>query len=302
MTRNAFATATYAVYVGDGQLTLRLADLGGSDANVTITALEIVSTGPAPDALTVQISADSIAENAGPSATTGRVTRNGDTTDALEVALASDDTSEATVPSSVTILASESYADFAIDAVDDPETDGDQTVTITATATDYLDGSDTVVVTDDEVPPEPLGRYDFGTATSPVESDYTRVTHTTAYSGALGYGWTAGAVDSRDRGTGTALTRDFCFSADATLEVDLAAGTYEVAVTLGDMKYGHDRMGVTLEGTLVDDVTTAKGETATGVYTVGVADGGLTIRLHDLGGDDVNVTVVAIEITDVTAP
>jgi len=52
----------------------------------------------------------------------------------------------------------------------------------------------------------------------------------------------------------------------------------------------------------VDDVTTAKGESATGVYTVAVTDGGLTVRLHDLGGEDVNVTVVAIEITDVTAP
>jgi len=298
----AFATHTYSVHVGDGQLTLRLADLGGSDANVTIVALEIVSTGPAPEALTVQIAAETIPENAGPSATTGRVTRSGDTTDSLIVTLASDDPSEATVPSSVTILAGESYADFDIDAVDDAETDGDQTVTISASATGYLDGSDTVVVTDDEVPPEPVGRYDFGTASSPVEIDYTQVTHTTAYSGTLGHGWTAGTVDSRDRGTGTALTRDFCFSTDATFEADLAAGTYEVAVTLGDMKYGHDHMGVFLEGTLVDDVTTAKGESATGVYTVAVTDGGLTVRLHDLGGEDVNVTVVAIEITDVSGP
>ena len=299
---NVFATATYAVHVADGQLTLRLADLGGSDANVTINALEIVSTGPAPDALTVTITPGSIVENAGPSAATGRVTRNGDTTDALEVTFSSNDTSEATVPVSVTILAGESDVDFDIDAVDDTETDGDQIVTITATAAGYLDGADTVVVTDDEAPPEPVGRYDFGTATSPVESDYTRVTHTTTYSGAVGYGWTAGTVDSRDRGTGTALTRDFCFSGDATFEADLAAGTYEVAVTLGDMGYGHDRMGVSLEGTPVDDVTTAKGETATGVYTVAVTDGTLTVRLHDLGGDDVNVAVNAIEIIDVTAP
>ena len=45
----------------------------------------------------------------------------------------------------------------------------------------------------------------------------------------------------------------------------------------------------------------SKGETATGVYTVAVTDGGLTVRLHDLGGDDVNVAVIALEIMDASA-
>ena len=48
--------------------------------------------------------------------------------------------------------------------------------------------------------------------------------------------------------------------------------------------------------------STAKGETVTGIYTVAVADGKLTVRLHDLGGDDPYATVIAIEIMDASAP
>ena len=88
-----------------------------------------------------------------------------------------------------TVLSGNTYADFDIAAVDDGAFDGDQTVTITATASGYLDGTDTVVVTDDEIPSEPEGRYDFGTASSPVETDYLRVSHGDAYSAAAGYGW-----------------------------------------------------------------------------------------------------------------
>ncbi|MEM7505248.1 MAG: Ig-like domain-containing protein [Pseudomonadota bacterium] len=108
-----------------------------------------------PPDLTVTIDAAEISEDAGAGATTAIVTRAGDTTDALVVTLESSDTSEAVVPTTVTIEAGQTSATFDIDAVGDALIDGTQTVTITASATDFDSGSDTVDVTDEDVPAAP---------------------------------------------------------------------------------------------------------------------------------------------------
>src|SRR4051812_42525360 len=50
--------------------------------------------------------------------------------------------------------------------------------------------------------------FDYGTAASPVQAGYTQVTEATKYDSTKGYGWVSGAVQSADRGTGSALTRD----------------------------------------------------------------------------------------------
>ena len=143
-------------------------------------------------------------------------------------------------------------------------------------------------------------RLDFGTADSPVAAGYRRVTESTTYSTALGFGWLAGAVDSRDRGQGGDLQRDFNFTTNATFGVDVANGTYRVTVVMGDALSGHDQMGVFLEGAQVDTVTVATGQWATRQYTVTVSDGQLTLRLTDLGGADGNVVINSLDIDLVT--
>ena len=115
-------------------------------------------------------------------------------------------------------------------------------------------------------------RFDFGTASSPLASGYTRVTAATPYSAATGFGWLAGTIADYDRGTGTDLTRYFNYTADGTFAVDLPNGTYSVALSLGDVAHLHDQQGVYLEGVQVDTVDTASGEVATRTYTVTVAD------------------------------
>ncbi len=67
---------------------------------------------------------------------------------AITVSLSSNDTSEATVPSSVTILANQTSATFAVSAVDDALLDGTQIVTITVSTAGLADGTGTVNVTD----------------------------------------------------------------------------------------------------------------------------------------------------------
>ena len=48
--------------------------------------------------------------------------------------------------------------------------------------------------------------------------------------------------------------------------------------------YYHDQMGVFLEGTQVDTVSTARREVVTNTYQVTVADGQFNLWLDDLGG------------------
>ncbi len=101
-------------------------------------------------ALTVSIQAASISEGAG--STTATVRRNSNTTNPLVVSLQSDDLTEAIVPATVTIPAGQTTSpSFNINSVDDRIVDGNQTVRITASETGHRSGSDTLVVTDDDV-------------------------------------------------------------------------------------------------------------------------------------------------------
>ncbi len=105
------------------------------------------------ETLSVVINRDSIRENAGNSAAVGTVTRsNTDNSLPLTVTLASDDLSEVTVPASVIIPAGQASASFPINAVNDPELDGTQTVHVSASAGGYISGQDSLQVLDHEPP------------------------------------------------------------------------------------------------------------------------------------------------------
>lgn len=143
---DASAIDTTADFSVAGTYVLRLtADDGYGEVFDEVT----ITVNLAASALTVSISPASISENGGTA--TATVTRNSDTTDALTVTLVSNDTGEATVVSG-DIPAGQASANFTITAVDDGDLDGTRTVTITASATDHSDGSDTIDITDDEVP------------------------------------------------------------------------------------------------------------------------------------------------------
>ena len=139
-------------------------------------------------------------------------------------------------------------------------------------------------------------RFDFGTATSPLAAGWLRATNTTTYGAAQGYGWTSGTIQTRDRGAGGDLNRDFAFSTLATFEVDVAYGVWDVTVTLGDATAVHEQMGVLLEGVGIDDITTRVNEFITCSYRVTVADGRLTLTIDDLGGADPNVVITALAL------
>ncbi|MFO0821286.1 MAG: peptidoglycan DD-metalloendopeptidase family protein [Pirellulales bacterium] len=101
------------------------------------------------ETLVVSLLTNTISEIGG--STTGTVTRsNSDIGSPLTVNLTSSNASAATVVSSVTIPANTSFVTFTVTAVDDTVLDGVQSTTITASATGYTAGSQTVQVTDFE--------------------------------------------------------------------------------------------------------------------------------------------------------
>ena len=72
---------------------------------------------------------------------------------------------------------------------------------------------------------------------------------------------------------------------------------------LGDRgQYGHDLMGVFLEGTQVDSVSTAPGQVVTRSFEVEVRDSHLTAQFRDFGGRDANVVVEALRVSATTPP
>lgn len=99
--------------------------------------------------LTVSASPHRFSESAANPASTGTVTRSAASAEPLTVELFSSDTTEATVPASVVIPANETSATFGITAVDDTFPDGDEAVTLTASATEATPGTFEITITDD---------------------------------------------------------------------------------------------------------------------------------------------------------
>jgi ELWxxDGT repeat protein len=115
---------------------------GSGTANLTVVDDETAS-------LKLSIDKDIIAEGATATVT---VTRNSDTTNELVVNLASSDDTQATTPSTVTILAGQTTATFAVTGVNDGVNDGSKSVTLTASATGLNSGTDVLEITDVNIP------------------------------------------------------------------------------------------------------------------------------------------------------
>src|SRR5947209_6981758 len=98
-----------------------------------------------------------------------------------------------------------------------------------------------------DVPSAPT-HFDFGMAGSPVGAGYVGVSAGTTYTSALGYGWLAGTnLTGQDRGTGSALGRDFVQAPDETFAVSLPNGAYAVTLTMGDASFARGPMTVAVE-------------------------------------------------------
>jgi len=122
-----------------------------------------VGGGAPTNTLTLSVSPAAFSESATNPAATGTVTRSEVTASDLEVTLSSPDAGEVTVPATVTILANQASANFDVTAVDDSLPDGDQVVTLTASAPSSTSDDFEVTVQDDgdTLPPTALQTGDI---------------------------------------------------------------------------------------------------------------------------------------------
>ena len=149
-----------------------------------------------------------------------------------------------------------------------------------------LSGPSAITFTDQ---PLTTGKFDFGTATSPVASGYIQLTTATTFSVAQGYGWLTGTASIGSMDTGITsntipdsnVTRDFNCSSAATFAATVPNGLYDVTVTLGDARgFGYSNaLYFSNSATPTDIVNTGGTNPAviTRTYTVMVSTGELDL-------------------------
>nr|WP_253257748.1 Calx-beta domain-containing protein [Microcystis aeruginosa] len=124
----------------------------GATLGTQTTAVLTIINDNTPPVLTLSTNKKVIDEELGNNAAIGTVTRNVVTNQDLIVTLTSSNTTEATVPVQVVIPAGQASANFDINVIDDGIPDGDQKVTLTATAGGYDPVTYDVIVTDFKMP------------------------------------------------------------------------------------------------------------------------------------------------------
>ncbi len=126
--------------------------------------------------------------------------------------------------------------------------------------------------------------FDFGTNASPVASGFVGIGSDSVYREDVGYGWDA-TVQPIDDGAslGDDLERDLhAWGAARTFMVDLDSGVYDITLYLGEKNANalHEDVGITLEGKLVETVSSPAGEVVRRTYErVAVVDGQLSLML-----------------------
>ncbi|MBX3400314.1 MAG: right-handed parallel beta-helix repeat-containing protein [Gemmataceae bacterium] len=181
---------------------------------------------------------------------------------------------------------------------------------------------------DFETIPTPIGlggTFDFGTKTSPVQvgpyvvpppgSYWVGVSNTDTYASKGYYGWTS-PVNSTDRGAASPnptlttfhnVLRDSNWfgplNVTGTFNVAVAAGDYQVSVTIGDTAVVMDSIFVTIEG-LATPIAVQKGlqgqfSTVTGIGSDANADGKIAITIVDKAGTHSYWHVNAIDVRPV---
>lgn len=311
--QGTYVTKTYVTSVADGELTIGFDDLGG-DPTVVINGIVI-------DAIGDDTNGPQVIDSTPAIETYGSFDRFTITFDEA-IDAASFTPADVTIDGPNGAVAATAVNALSANSVEivfpEQTTLGNYTLTVGPDVTDVAGNSmdqdadgtageatqDQFATTVELKAVPPFAQlFDFGTTSSPLAAGATRVAHTATYSASVGYGWSGGSIDSRDRGSfyGNDLERDFNLTTSGTFLVDVTPqpAVYDVTITMGDGLALRDEMGIYLEGALVDSVTTQAGQYATNTYRVTVSDGQLTLDAVDLGGGDPLVMINAVDIVQV---
>ena len=170
-----------------------------TDALATIIVHDNESTNLVVSLPSTAREGDGTLPNAGTVRISGTLTTN------LLVSLLSSDLTELTVPATMTILAGQTSGTFSPTVIDDPDIDGPQTVTVTASAFGFSNGATNIIVNDNESPPIPFNPSPAHLATNVIQT--------------TGLAWSSGAVP------GEIITNDVYFGTTPTLGPAQLQGT-----------------------------------------------------------------------------
>ncbi|TWU48574.1 hypothetical protein Poly51_44740 [Rubripirellula tenax] len=189
---------------------------GGAAFTESLTNTSVQILEDDGQSLSVTFASDTVAEGRGIQATIARNTT--DLSQAVTVTFTSDDVGELIVPTPVTIPAGESSATVTLSGVRDGEVDGDQVVTVLATADGFLTGTGTIVVADSTLPDLIVTSLQPSSVTASTDAS-------------IDVSWTIANAGFAPA-TGTWTQRVF-LSDDAVIGNDVLAGQYTFSGPLG---------------------------------------------------------------------
>jgi uncharacterized repeat protein (TIGR01451 family) len=175
---------------GDQSSTITAHVPNWTDALATVVVHDNESTNLVVTLPSAAREGDGTLPNAGTVRISGILTTN------LTVSLLSSDLTELTVPPTMTIIAGQTSGTFSPTVIEDPDIDGPQTVTVTASAFGFSDGATNMIVNDNESPPIPFNPSPAHLATNVIQT--------------TGLAWSSGAV------TGEIITNDVYFGTNPT--------------------------------------------------------------------------------------
>ncbi len=296
---------SYLVHVVNGQLTIDLYDLGGSDRSVAIAGLTITTlpTEAVPRTRPLTVTMNQAAGQFDPSPNSEAVFDVAFSEPVSGFTLADVLFSGLPAGSSASVTGRGTNYHVVVSGLTGQ---GTVTASVPAGVVTGLSGRANAASTSDDNSVRflsPLVQFDFGTSRSSVEAGFRPVNERTAYTTTLGYGWAAGRISSVARGTGSALDRDLNSTSQGTFVIDVCNGTYLVDVRFGDTgRVAHDWMAISVEGSQRDVVSTAATQMVWRRYEVVVTDGQLTLGLTDQGGKDKSVVIAGLMLTPASTP
>lgn len=145
---------------GSRSVTITAHEQNWTDGSATITVYDDISLN-----LSVTLPASAM-ENSGTLSNAGVVSIAGTLATNLTVTLVSGNTNKLVVPASIIILAGQLSNTFNLTFVENPTPDGNHTVSVTASAPGFTNGTASMLVIDDKTPPTPADPRPADTATN----------------------------------------------------------------------------------------------------------------------------------------
>jgi prepilin-type N-terminal cleavage/methylation domain-containing protein len=296
-----FTTQTFPVTIADGQLTLRLRDLGGTDPNWVINGLIIRAASAMGNIrfdTKAPMEADGMTIDTYTGTTAGLVDGTLLTLTTSLGTITSADASSLYLGHQVTVTDNTFSVQIRRPSGIGPTTFGTISVMeLEGRSRGTLQQKYKVAVT---------RRYDFNNNTSPTQAGFLAVRSANIYTSSLGFGWPNGAgILEKDSLQPTSMRRDMHHQSNpVTFHIQVKPGVaYNIRTYMQDAMTFHDYMDVVGEGQALFTVTSLlAGTSDVRTFTLTSADDDMQLTFSQTGGFDPSWIINGIDISEGELP